>query len=517
MLHTRRTDEMPPKASTTPYRNWCFVLNERKAEMRSANNQLYQCPLVKVSFADLVKARAEGREIDGDVMDVNSQFHIPMNLLVCLVCQLEVAPTTGTIHLQGMLQLRRAANFLDLKGGLLRSVVGEGDEINWSFMRKPKKASVLYCSKEDTRLKKTSALKLGQVDDEGIESEVFNHSVSEAATTLRGDRKRAREEEKKKHMVEESRLLMEIWRYGVETNKEFSELAIHVREQAMQWAIGGVPEMETMTEEDRAAKQKAYGRVLQKFLSNSRPLQLEYQGFIMGRERKKCLSGVMAIRDVVVRVYLGPPGTGKTYAATVRYAGHGVYVKDMQQRWWNGYIPAVHKVIVLDDFHGHNPQKQGAIFTPEYCQRLLDGQALKLDRKFESHADAAYGMVIITTNLEFDDWFGNWFMVPSTIKESIRSRIGQGGFIRFSGTDLRTHYKKVMPERKDAVVKRVSVFTGEMNDHPVHEIQNTEHVVGGSEDSSYHHQNLQVQPMRMEQTTGGEHNDSDRNPFALFD
>ena len=179
-------------------------------------------------------------------------------------------------------------------------------------------------------------------------------------------------------------------------------------------------------------------------------------------EGKRCISGILKQRDVFVKVYIGPPGTGKTYAATVQYAGWGVYVKDMQQRWWNGYIPAVHKVIVLDDFHGHNPQKQGAIFTPEYCQRLLDGQPLKLDRKFESHADAAYGMVIITTNLQFDEWFGNWVMVPEAVKESIKSRIGDNNITYFTGADKRTKYVKQMPEKKAAVVERISVFTGEV-------------------------------------------------------
>ena len=483
---------MPPKEEIKPRKNWCFVLNERST-MRHPNNQLYNCPLVKVDFEELKRARADGKTIDGDIINVNRSVKLP-DSVECLVCQLEVGPKTGTIHLQGMVDLHEGMSFLQLKGGTLACLFGNGNEINWSGRRSTKLNNIRYCSKEDSRMPKTQPLKLGNVNDE-MDSMLMTMrgkgeeegDAVQLGTTIpkrdggeqhrkllmdaRESKKRARDQEKKEHLIEESKILMEIWDYGVRNVKEFAEIAIHVRGIAMKLAMESDAEAALASDvdqqqqqrqrEEKDVRQKAYSRILGKFLTNSRPLQLEYQGYMMQQERFRVLNAELNMRDVIVKAFIGPPGTGKTYTAMEHYAGLGVYVKDMQQRWWNGYMPAVHKVVVLDDFHGHNPRKPNAIFTPEFCQRLLDGTPLKLDRKFESQADAAYGMVVITTNLEFEEWFDCWSLVPKAVMLSIKSRIGDN-FVYFKGDDKRSLIVKHMPaEWKKTVVRRVSAFTGQ--------------------------------------------------------
>lgn len=54
-------------------------------------------------------------------------------------------------------------------------------------------------------------------------------------------------------------------------------------------------------------------------------------------------------RDHLVNYWIyGPPGTGKSQASRFEY-GSRLYIKDSATKWWDGYDPLVHDVVLIDD------------------------------------------------------------------------------------------------------------------------------------------------------------------------
>jgi len=57
-------------------------------------------------------------------------------------------------------------------------------------------------------------------------------------------------------------------------------------------------------------------------------------------------------RDHLTNFWIyGPPGTGKSQSARDEY-GSRLFVKDAATKWWDGYNPLVHDVVLIDDIAG---------------------------------------------------------------------------------------------------------------------------------------------------------------------
>lgn len=134
-------------------------------------------------------------------------------------------------------------------------------------------------------------------------------------------------------------------------------------------------------------------------------------------------------RTVTTHVYWGPPGTGKSFRALAEASapsdpatatpgdiesGDGVgervgavprfdletpfYVPHSSHGavWFDGYDPAVHKSIIIDDFYGWLPW--------HFLLRLLDHYPLLLPVK-GGHVPAAFTRVFITSNVRPSQWY----------------------------------------------------------------------------------------------------------------
>lgn len=102
-----------------------------------------------------------------------------------------------------------------------------------------------------------------------------------------------------------------------------------------------------------------------------------------------------AWRDLKVRVFVGPTGTGKTREAMATMEREKTYLLDIGHKvWFDGYTSQEH--LVIDDFYGW--------ITYGFLLRLLDGYPCRLEIK-GGFVSARWTLVTITSNKPYLDWY----------------------------------------------------------------------------------------------------------------
>lgn len=103
------------------------------------------------------------------------------------------------------------------------------------------------------------------------------------------------------------------------------------------------------------------------------------------------------VRDVTVKLFFGPTGTGKTWTAVHSLEDPDeVYIKDTGQ-WWDNYHGQ--KLIVVDDFAG----KASSMRLVEVL-RMLDGYRYQVQVK-GGYEWLGAETIIVTTNIHPKDWY----------------------------------------------------------------------------------------------------------------
>jgi hypothetical protein len=71
----------------------------------------------------------------------------------------------------------------------------------------------------------------------------------------------------------------------------------------------------------------------------------------------------------------GPTGTGKTIGAALDWPGH--YKKDANNKWWCGYDPKIHSVVIIDDLHEDDARK----YMGKYLKMWVQNEPFSAERK----------------------------------------------------------------------------------------------------------------------------------------
>lgn len=115
---------------------------------------------------------------------------------------------------------------------------------------------------------------------------------------------------------------------------------------------------------------------------------------------------------VQVFVYWGITGSGKTHRA-FEEAGDldGVFVKDPNTKWWDGYRNESN--VIIDEFTG--------LISINHLLRWLDKYSCPVESKGKSSALYATKFWI-TSNINPDEWYNNNPHVTQSQKEALRRR-----------------------------------------------------------------------------------------------
>lgn len=108
-------------------------------------------------------------------------------------------------------------------------------------------------------------------------------------------------------------------------------------------------------------------------------------------------------RTVVVTVYVGPSGVGKTRKATEGPFGSWFMMPLSGKMWFDGY--AGEETLILDEFSGK------MCMPLPYLLRVLDGHALQVQVK-GAFVWAQWNRVIITSNTEPEFWYEEGLTTP---------------------------------------------------------------------------------------------------------
>lgn len=101
--------------------------------------------------------------------------------------------------------------------------------------------------------------------------------------------------------------------------------------------------------------------------------------------------------EMDVRIYFGPPGTGKTRAVFDEFGVDNVYCK-MVGKWWDGYKGE--QVVLIDDF-----DPDGCFdITFDFYLKLLDRYPMRIEYKGGS-CEFYSRIIIFTSNFHPEDWF----------------------------------------------------------------------------------------------------------------
>lgn len=99
-----------------------------------------------------------------------------------------------------------------------------------------------------------------------------------------------------------------------------------------------------------------------------------------------------------VRIYWGPPGTGKTRAVWDEFRTQGVYAKMVDNKWWDGYKGE--HCVVFDDFDVRNCEGF------DYYLKLLDRYPMRVEYKGGS-CQFRSRVIIFTSNFDPDIWWAD--------------------------------------------------------------------------------------------------------------
>ena len=126
-------------------------------------------------------------------------------------------------------------------------------------------------------------------------------------------------------------------------------------------------------------------------------------------------NAVSKFRPVLVIVFYGETGTGKSRAVFNNWDENDIYMKTiLQGKWWNGYQQE--KVMFLDDFT--TGEEKGEPTAPEMLQ-LLDERRLFVQTK-GGMTYSNWDTVIISSNYHPDEWYPT---VKETTRKAVLNRI----------------------------------------------------------------------------------------------
>lgn len=116
------------------------------------------------------------------------------------------------------------------------------------------------------------------------------------------------------------------------------------------------------------------------------------------------------LRDVVIELVIGGPGTGKSYST---YACYPDAYRKSPGKWWDGYNGQ--SVVVFDDF-------DGTWVTPSELLRILDRYPISLEVK-GSFVNLLCTRIVITTNIPVEMWYPKHFETHPDHLKAIKRRI----------------------------------------------------------------------------------------------
>lgn len=121
----------------------------------------------------------------------------------------------------------------------------------------------------------------------------------------------------------------------------------------------------------------------------------QYIRYSTGIQKMANLLQKPKMRNMTVRLLIGPTGTGKTWSAIHSCpALEDVYIKDPATKWWDGYENQ--KVVIIDDFLG--------TMDYSYLLRLLDTYPIRVETK-GSHTSLSCETLWITSNQLPTAWY----------------------------------------------------------------------------------------------------------------
>lgn len=447
---------------------WTFTLNARSGNVCRLTQQFFCCPMLKYD-----DALYETLGPIPEAIDVNTAFTPDPALGIrTLFVQIERGVKSQLLHLQGYFECRKPITVTLLTKSTMAglewsSVFGKGQDTHYNIAFASRQQNRGYCSKTNTqlggRLPGTSCIAWGEIDGEpgdvitAVDSrssvgevqvsngQIANITITKCKFTSAPTAEQVEEREHKRKLSRMDQAKRK--RDGVQALIDRA-----IREKAsvfdcIQWAKELWDQASEEVEEQTLA-QLVYNQFMSKYKL--------YDEFIEKRIHKQreddYKAGNITFRKVQTIVYYGPPGTGKTYLASTGYHHLGIpYLKNLEDRFWSGYKG--NAVVVLEEFVGHGPYSKLQICTPAFILRVLDCSTLLLDPKCEKQVPAEYTLVIITTNLKFEEWFDGWQGIPLTTKKAIFDRIGEEGFIEIKGESRRQERAQEIPQPRNVVAR----------------------------------------------------------------
>lgn len=101
------------------------------------------------------------------------------------------------------------------------------------------------------------------------------------------------------------------------------------------------------------------------------------------------------------RWYFGDPGTGKTLRVMKDFKEKGIYMKNPNNKWWDGYDPHIHNVILIDDYRNNKDLPYDELL------RICQPYELRVELKGSTiHIQST--IIIITSN------HPPWMLWPNT-------------------------------------------------------------------------------------------------------
>lgn len=329
----------------------------------------------------------------GFIPDTDAHFAKFPDVRVCFA-QLECAPTTGRIHVQGYLEVAKAKTIVEMKTATQAYF---GKETGWKayfdISRGTREDNERYCSKENTSLGHPSIRYIAR-----DEAEERGDGEELVAGGIDGDASVSNEEKFKESKYIEDML---------QAHYSPQEIASYVmRDEELK------PQF----------KNRVYWKVMQ-FLSS---LEKRSQ-WILTESLPKC-------RNVEVWVVWGDPGVGKTYSITQRYPPNDVYRWTLSMgQWWDGYLGQ--RVLIVDDFGNRDGNGRWPL-APSFMLDVLQGYRMQVPVK-GGFRYARWELVYIISNFSPGTWYSTWAGVAPELKAAFFSRIPETNVVNLKGRDRR--------------------------------------------------------------------------------
>ena len=344
-----------------------------------------------------------------------------------LVAQLENAPTTGGVHLQGSVEFVSKPTRNELKAR--RDVWGHRG-FHWQIAMQPRDVQENYC----TKLEKDGKLQRYNMDEEPLQiADEEKMAVVDAAriedpqpdrvnTPGRGrgggGRGRAKDETKRKedllNKAKFNMFLEQILNNCFNLEHAYATVMAAMRQAA-----------QDKDTEKLAVLNWAHSKLTMSGANYERIM--EQRQAELARQRFENVQ-----RKVDVNVWWGPPGRGKSTTVAEKYADFSKYSHNVGSdgKWFCNYKGEV--VLVLDEF-GRNVHRD---VTAEMILTWLAGDPVYLQRKGKSPVLAQWHCVAIISNYAFDQWFFNFSdeRYGLTFKAALKSRI-KNKFHHMNGTE----------------------------------------------------------------------------------